>query len=279
VSDSETGVESFTRSGRRQRRVRIAALLAIGVVAVAAGVYGVRLWRYWDAHVATDDAFVEAHVSPVSARVRGTVLEVLVRDNAHVPAGKSLVRLDPRDAIPVVGESVSPAVIEQLTQAAETEMERQRAVARTAFEAACSGARVEVVEVPSGARTESTYGGDPRWEKILFSPDGKTVKADYLMRGQTRQRGYRADHDLTDFLPEIRVPVLVFAGEKDLFTPLHRSLEMVALLPDCELFVVAEGSHAAIVEHPETINLRIERFFAERVFPAQPVEAAASQAT
>lgn len=97
MSDSETGVESFTRSGRRQRRVRIAALLAIGVVAVAAAVYGVRLWRHWDAHVATDDAFVEAHVSPVSARVRGTVLEVLVRDNAHVPAGASLVRLDPRD--------------------------------------------------------------------------------------------------------------------------------------------------------------------------------------
>jgi membrane fusion protein (multidrug efflux system) len=90
-------VESFTRSGRRRRRVRIAALLAIGLVAVSAGVYGVRLWHYWDAHVATDDAFVEAHVSPVSARVRGTVLEVLVRDNAHVPAGASLVRLDPRD--------------------------------------------------------------------------------------------------------------------------------------------------------------------------------------
>ena len=59
--------------------------------------YGVRLWRYWDGHVSTDDAFVEAHVSPVSARVRGTVLEVLVRDNQDVSAGAALVRLDPRD--------------------------------------------------------------------------------------------------------------------------------------------------------------------------------------
>ncbi|HUP35542.1 MAG TPA: HlyD family secretion protein [Candidatus Limnocylindria bacterium] len=64
---------------------------------MAAGAYGVHAWRYWSRHVSTDDAFVEAHVSPVSARVRGTVLEVLVRDNQEVPAEAPLVRLDPRD--------------------------------------------------------------------------------------------------------------------------------------------------------------------------------------
>jgi membrane fusion protein (multidrug efflux system) len=64
---------------------------------VAAGAYGVHAWRYWSRHVSTDDAFVEAHVSPVSARVRGTVLEVLARDNQEVPAGAPLVRLDSRD--------------------------------------------------------------------------------------------------------------------------------------------------------------------------------------
>jgi membrane fusion protein (multidrug efflux system) len=64
---------------------------------VAAGAYGVHAWRYWSRHVSTDDAFVEAHVSPVSARVRGTVLEVLARDNQEVPAAAPLVRLDPRD--------------------------------------------------------------------------------------------------------------------------------------------------------------------------------------
>ena len=37
------------------------------------------------------------------------------------------------------------------------------------------------------------------------------------------------------------------------------------MIPDAELTVLAEGSHAAIVEHPETINLRIERFLRERL--------------
>ncbi len=64
---------------------------------LVAGAYGVQAWRHWDRHVSTDDAFVEAHVSPVSARVRGTVVQVLVRDNEEVPAGAPLVRLDPRD--------------------------------------------------------------------------------------------------------------------------------------------------------------------------------------
>ncbi len=73
------------------------AFAALAVVVLVAGVYGVRAWRYWDRHVSTDDAFVEAHVSPVSARVRGTVVEVLVADNAEVKAGAPLVRLDPRD--------------------------------------------------------------------------------------------------------------------------------------------------------------------------------------
>jgi membrane fusion protein (multidrug efflux system) len=76
---------------------RTLALVLVGVVVLLAGAWGVRTWRYWERHVSTDDAFVEAHVSPVSARVRGTVVEVLVRDNQEVGAGAPLVRLDPRD--------------------------------------------------------------------------------------------------------------------------------------------------------------------------------------
>jgi pimeloyl-ACP methyl ester carboxylesterase len=76
-----------------------------------------------------------------------------------------------------------------------------------------------------------------------------------------------AEHDLTERLPELQIPALVIAAENDLFTPLHRSQTMAELLPQAELFVIAEGSHAALVEHPQTINRRIDRFLAERVAP------------
>ena len=96
MSDTDTG-HAFRRVGTGRRRRRAIALALLGVVVVVVGAYGVRIWRYWDRHISTDDAFVEAHISPVSARVRGTVVEVLARDNEEVPAGAALVRLDPRD--------------------------------------------------------------------------------------------------------------------------------------------------------------------------------------
>jgi membrane fusion protein, multidrug efflux system len=96
VSASEPQTTYRLADARRRRR-RLVLLTLIGVLVVAAGGYGTHVWRYWNRHVSTDDAFVEAHVSPVSARVRGTVIEVLVRDNQHVAAGAPLVRLDPRD--------------------------------------------------------------------------------------------------------------------------------------------------------------------------------------
>jgi membrane fusion protein, multidrug efflux system len=78
-------------------RRRALAVALLGVVVIVGAIWGVQAWRHWSRHVSTDDAFVEAHVSPVSARVRGTVVEVLVRDNQDVPAGAPLVRLDARD--------------------------------------------------------------------------------------------------------------------------------------------------------------------------------------
>jgi membrane fusion protein (multidrug efflux system) len=96
MSESDTDA-SYRRASARRRRRRVVLLAVLGVVALAAAGYGVQAWRYWGRHVSTDDAFVEAHVSPVSARIRGTVVEVLVRDNQQVAAGAPLVRLDPRD--------------------------------------------------------------------------------------------------------------------------------------------------------------------------------------
>jgi len=73
------------------------------------------------------------------------------------------------------------------------------------------------------------------------------------------------DHDASDLLPHIEVPTLVFAGDRDLFTPLWLSEKMVAIIPGAELCVIRGGSHAALVEQPELMSLRLERFLVSRL--------------
>lgn len=73
------------------------------------------------------------------------------------------------------------------------------------------------------------------------------------------------EHSAESVLPHISVPTLIFAGEDDTFTPLWLSKKMHRLIPDSELCVVRKGSHAALVEQPDLINLRLEKFIQDRV--------------
>lgn len=81
--------------GRLRRGGRARAILAAAAAAVAA--VALLAWWHYSGREETDDAQVEAHVSPVAPRVGGTVLEVLVKDNQPVRTGDLLVRIDPRD--------------------------------------------------------------------------------------------------------------------------------------------------------------------------------------
>lgn len=74
-----------------------------------------------------------------------------------------------------------------------------------------------------------------------------------------------AEHDAKDVLDSIRVPTLVITGERDLFTPIELSKEMVRQIPDAELCVIAGGSHYTPIEYPVIVNLRIQQFLEKRV--------------
>src|SRR5262249_32266954 len=70
-------------------------LLTVGsLILVAGSIIG---WRYLSSYESTDDAQVDAHLYPVSARVRGYVTAVHVDDNQYVQAGTVLVEIDPTD--------------------------------------------------------------------------------------------------------------------------------------------------------------------------------------
>jgi membrane fusion protein (multidrug efflux system) len=65
------------------------------VAAVAIG--GYFLWRHFSTYEDTDDAQVDGHVDPISARITGHLIDVPVEDAQHVNAGDVLARIDPRD--------------------------------------------------------------------------------------------------------------------------------------------------------------------------------------
>jgi membrane fusion protein (multidrug efflux system) len=74
-------------------RFRLALILG-GIVLVVAGLF---LWRYLASYESTDDAQIAGHLNPVSARISGHVVKLLVSDNQYVAAGTPLVQIDPKD--------------------------------------------------------------------------------------------------------------------------------------------------------------------------------------
>jgi membrane fusion protein (multidrug efflux system) len=83
-------------SSSQPRQSRTTFLLALGVTLciAAAAVAGARWWNDARKRVTTDNAYVAGHIHQVSARLAGTITEVLVTEHQAVPAGAVLARLD-----------------------------------------------------------------------------------------------------------------------------------------------------------------------------------------
>src|ERR1700722_19655678 len=71
--------------------------LIIGAALVVLIVLGIFLWHYLSGFESTDDAQVDVHLYPVSARISGYIQKVNVEDNQWVEAGSTLVEIDPKD--------------------------------------------------------------------------------------------------------------------------------------------------------------------------------------
>ena len=90
VAPSPPYRESFFRSRPYARIVLIAVILALLV-----GVFFA--YRYFSSYESTDDAQVDGHLMPLSARIPGYIIKVNVNDNQPVRQGDILAEIDPRD--------------------------------------------------------------------------------------------------------------------------------------------------------------------------------------
>jgi membrane fusion protein, multidrug efflux system len=89
ASDS-TPLVDYPRRRSRKRLVIAASIIVILIGAVV-------LWNYFSGFESTDDAQVDVHLYPVSARISGYVQAVHVEDNQYVQEGATLVEIDPHD--------------------------------------------------------------------------------------------------------------------------------------------------------------------------------------
>ena len=81
---------------------------------------------------------------------------------------------------------------------------------------------------------------------------------------------HAGEHTAEDLLERITAPTLVVAAERDNFTPPVLARHMAETIPDAELFELRGASHAAPIEQPVAIQLRIDKFLSERVGVTAP---------
>jgi membrane fusion protein (multidrug efflux system) len=85
-----TRAQSYFRAHPHAKWFVLAILIVLAIAAYL-------VWSYYASRESTDDAQIDAHIVPISARVGGTVEKVNVDDNQYVQAGTVLVELDPTD--------------------------------------------------------------------------------------------------------------------------------------------------------------------------------------
>ncbi len=143
----------------RRTVIGLAALVAVGILG-----WGGWAWYRSSAEVSTDDAYVEGTISPVSAKVSGHVVELLVRDNQAVRLNDVLLRVDPRDYTAKRDQArAAVAVAEANVRAARAELPLTRETTRSQVDevrAVLEGTRVGVRSTESAvdetrARLES----------------------------------------------------------------------------------------------------------------------------
>jgi pimeloyl-ACP methyl ester carboxylesterase len=73
------------------------------------------------------------------------------------------------------------------------------------------------------------------------------------------------EHTAEGLLPEVNIPTLIVAGERDTFTPAYLAEQMAMRMPSAQLLMVKHGTHVAAIEQPELVDERIADFIRSRV--------------
>jgi len=66
--------------------------------------------------------------------------------------------------------------------------------------------------------------------------------------------------DLLQYLPELKMPVLLMTGEFDMPRPVHEAQQMASMINQSEYQTIAKAGHISALEQPEQVNTFLKTF-------------------
>jgi membrane fusion protein, multidrug efflux system len=117
LRDQEQEVIQEINEQRKLAQKRTTVFLRLGIFFLAAAVAGFFWWQYASSREETDDSYIDAHISNLSAKISGNIEHVYVDDNQIVKEGQVLVDLDRRDYEVKVDQNL--AALEESQHSAE----------------------------------------------------------------------------------------------------------------------------------------------------------------
>ncbi len=103
---------------------------------------------------------------------------------------------------------------------------------------------------------------DERLDREVFLEIAKGFK-DLDFATYHRIMGYLNEHDGEPALSRILSPLLFVAGDRDMMTPASVKHVVASRAPRAEVFVVPGGTHYSLLEYPDLVTGRVERFLDE----------------
>jgi membrane fusion protein, multidrug efflux system len=150
LEEVETQKSSPARAANTRGRRR--AFTIFFLVLLVAAIAGLIYWLHARQFESTDDAEVDAHLTPISSRIDGTITSVFVDDNQPVKPGDALVHLDPRDYAAALDQALAQLaearsmVVAQLPNVPITQVENTTNIVATQADVANAAAALAAAE-------------------------------------------------------------------------------------------------------------------------------------
>ncbi len=171
---------------------------------------------------------------------------------------------DATDADTLVGHSMGGAV------ALQAVLDRDIAPDRLGLVG--TGARLAVLDdllrwLESDFDRAIEFLHDP--DRLFHDPDPRLVELSLAAINDVGQsvtsRDFQTCHsfDVRDSIDEIAVPTLSIVGEHDKLTPRRYHEYLADEMPDCQLAIVEDAAHLAMLEQPTAFNAALSSFISE----------------